>query len=191
MHEYFALGIFPFLMHIELIHDSWPRLTILDKNLQMEQDLPFQYRQWRWERTGQVLIACCIGAALLGLFGHHPLGSVTQQTTDGTFSIHYDRFARVGRADSLLMRLEPGAQGDGLASIWLDREYLDALTLTTVSPTPIRTEARKNGQAFIFQTDGNPFTATFSVQFQTAGTARGRIRADDGDALIVQHFVWP
>ena len=30
--------------------------SVLDKNIDIEQDLPFQYRQWRLERFGQVLI---------------------------------------------------------------------------------------------------------------------------------------
>ncbi|MEP7151377.1 MAG: hypothetical protein ABI856_06680, partial [Nitrospira sp.] len=67
----------------------------MDKKIQIEQDLPFQYRQWRLERIGQVLLACCIVAALLGLFGHNPLSTTTGQTSDGRLSIHYDRFARI------------------------------------------------------------------------------------------------
>lgn len=130
-------------------------------------------------------------AALLGLFGHHPLALVTHRTPDGRLSIHYDHFARVESASALRLTLEPGKDGERVIRLWLDQEYLDALQLTTVSPTPIRDEARNGGRTFVFQTDGSRFTATLSVQFQAVGTVHGSVRADDGEALLVTQFVWP
>ncbi len=163
----------------------------MDKKIQIEQDLPFHYRQWRLERMGQVLIACCIVAALLGLFGHNPLSTATRQTVDGRLSIHYDRFARIESNSAFLVTFEPGKPGDGVVRLWLDQEYLDAFKVTAVSPVPIRGEARDGSRAFVFQTDGSRFTAVLSVQFQAVGMVHGSVRADDGEPLAVTHFVWP
>lgn len=163
----------------------------MDKKIDIEQDLPFQYRQWRLERMGQVLIACCIVAALLGLFGHNPLSTATRQTADGRFSIHYDRFARIESNSDFLVTFEPSKPGGGVVRLWLDQEYLDAFKVTAVSPVPIRGEARDGGRAFVFQTDGSRFTAILSVQFQAVGMVHGSVRADDGEALTVTHFIWP
>ncbi|HRB16048.1 MAG TPA: hypothetical protein PK224_09680 [Nitrospira sp.] len=143
------------------------------------------------ERFGQVLIACCLIAALLGLFGHHPLASVTQQTADGGLSIHYDRFARLEKSGDIGVTVEPLKDRDGVVRVWLDQEYLDASKLTSISPTPIRVEARNGGRVFVFQSDGSRFTATLSVQLDAVGTVHGSVRVDDGEPLSVTQFVWP
>ena len=163
----------------------------MDKKFDIEQDLPFQYRQWRLERIGQVLIACCIMAALLGLFGHNPLSTATERTADGRLSIHYDRFARIESNSDLLVTLESGASKEAVVRLWMDQEYLDAFKVTVVSPLPVRGEARDGGRAFVFQTDGSRFTAILSGQFQAIGMVHGRVKVDEGESLAVAHFVWP
>lgn len=163
----------------------------MNKKIQIEQDLPFHYGQWRLERIGQTLIACCLVAALLGLFGHHPLASATQQTADGGSSIRYDRFARIESASAVRLTLQPRKSGNGVVRVWLNQDYLDALQLTSISPLPLLAEAHDGGRAFVFQTDGSRFTATLSIQFQAVGTVHGTVRVDDGETLAVTQFVWP
>lgn len=165
--------------------------TRLDKKIEIEQDLPFQYLQWRLERIGHVLIAGCVAAAFLGLFGHNPLSKIIGQTADGRLSIQYDRFARSESNADIQVTLEPATDRDGVVRLWLDQHYLDSFKLTAISPLPIRGEARQDGRAFVFQTDGGRFTASLSGQFQTVGTVHGSIKADDGEPLAVTHFVWP
>ena len=163
----------------------------MEKKIEIEQDLPFQYRQWRLERIGWAFIACCLTAAFLGAFGHHPLARASAQTADGRLTIQYDRFARADSNADLFVTFEPRTKGDGVVRLWFDPEYLDAFNVVAVSPIPLRGEARQGGRAFVFQTDGSRFTATLSVQFQTVGIVHGSLKADEGDALVVTHFVWP
>ena len=163
----------------------------MGNKIDIEQDLPFQYRQWRMERLGQVLIACCIMAAILGLFGHSPLSTAARQTVDGRLSIHFDRFARTESNSDLLVTFESPKGADGIVRLWLDQEYLDAFKVTAVSPVPIRGEARDGARAFVFQTDGSRFTATLSGQFQAVGMVQGSVKVDEGETLAVTHFVWP
>ncbi len=166
-------------------------VTVVDKKLDIEQDLTFQYRQWRLERLGQVLFVCCIMAALLGLFGHSPLSTAARQTADGRLSIHFERFARVESNSDLLVTINPGRSGDGVVRLWLDQKYLDAFKVTAVSPVPVRGEARDGGRVFVFQTDGSRFMATLSGQFQAVGRVQGSLQVEDSEKLTVTHFVWP
>lgn len=62
--------------------------------LQIEPDLPFQYRQWHVEGADWAIIGLIILAALAGVFGHNPFARATAQTPDGTLIVKYDRFAR-------------------------------------------------------------------------------------------------
>lgn len=160
-------------------------------DFQVEQDLRFQYREWRGERIGWVIIALLIGAALGGFFGHHPLARVTGQSSDGRLSVLYDRYARYEANAELIVTLEPDADGAQIVRLWFDPHYLDSLKVLAVSPVPLRGEAREGGRAFVFQTDGGRFTATLSVQFDTIGLVHGSVWADEGKSLSVTHMVWP
>ena len=160
-------------------------------DLEVDQDLHFQSREWRAERIGWLIIASLLLAAAFGVFGGHPLAKVTVQTSDGRLSIQYDRYTRYQTNVEFLVTLVPDQDGSGLASLWFDPEYLDNLKVLAVSPMPVRGEAREGGRAFVFQTDGSRFTASLSVQFETMGWVRGSVWTDQGKPLALSHLVWP
>lgn len=163
----------------------------MKNKLEVEQDLHFQYREWRIERIGWFVIGLLLVAATLGVFGHHPLAKATVQTSDGRLSVQYDRFTRYQTNVDFLATLEPDKDGSGIAHLWFDPQYLDNLKVVAVSPVPLRGEAKIGGRAFVFKTDGTRFTATVSVQFETIGSVHGRIWTDEAKPLALSHFVWP
>lgn len=163
----------------------------MKNDLEVEQDLPFQYREWRIERIAWFIIALLLLAAALGVFGRHPFARVTVHTSDGRLSVQYDRFTRYQTNVDLLATLQPAKEGSGIVRLWFDPQYLDNLKVVAVSPLPVRGEAREGGRAFVFQTDGTQFTATVSVQFETIGLVHGRIWTDEGKPLALSHLVWP
>lgn len=161
------------------------------KDLDIQDDLPFQYRHWRLQRVGWWAIACILAAGLLGLFGHHPLSRTTVQTQDGTFLLTYDRFGRAASDAEVLVTVMSTKQEEGMFRVWFDSEYLDAVRVGSVSPLPLRGEARQGGRAFVIQSDGGPSTVLFSVQFHTFGIIRGHVKINDGKAVPITHLVWP
>jgi hypothetical protein len=141
------------------------------------------------ERTGWLFMAVILVAGLLGVFGHHPLSRATGRTAR-RLTVEYDRFARYQSNVELRVLFEPGTDGSNLVALWFDPDYLDCIKVVAVSPLPVRGEARDEGRGFVFQTDGSRFTATVSVQFETAGLVRGRVWADHGQPLRMSHMVW-
>ena len=161
------------------------------KDLEIQEDLPFQYRHWRRQRVGWWGIACVLAAALLGLFGHHPLSRTTTQTKNGMLVMTYDRFGRAASDAELILSVASSSQEAGTFRVWFDSDYLDAARVVSISPLPLRGEARQGGHDFVIQTDGGPSTVLFSIQFQRFGIIRGRVRVNDGDAVPITHLVWP
>lgn len=159
--------------------------------LEIPQDVSFQYRHWRRERIGWVLIACIIAAGSCGIFGHHPLARATAQTADSRLTVEYDHYARAESSGELVIVMKPDPRGDGIIRLWFDAKYLNSLQVLAVSPLPLRGEARQGGRDFVFQTDGQPVTAMVSIQFQRVGVVHGRVRLNEGEAVNVAHMVWP
>jgi len=163
----------------------------LPNNLEIEQDIAFQYRHWRRERLGWMVMALILVAGLSGVFGHHPLAKATSRTADGQLSIDYDRYARFDSSAEIVVTVKPEGQRDGPTRLWFDAAYLDSLRVIAVSPLPLPGEAREGERAFVFQTHGHPFTAVLAVQFQTVGIVHGHARVNEQEALLLTHLVWP
>ena len=95
--------------------------------LQIEQDLPFQYRQWRVERAGWAIIGLIILAAFAGVFGHHPFARATAQTPDGALVVEYDRFARYESDTEMNVSVTLNADSGTRFRFWMDDDYLEKL----------------------------------------------------------------
>lgn len=108
------------------------------KDLDIQDDLPFQYRHWRLQRVGWWAIVCILAAGLLGLFGHHPLSRTTVQTQDGTFLLTYDRFGRAASDAEVLVTVMSTKQEEGMFRVWFDSEYLDGTRGVRVAAAPPR-----------------------------------------------------
>jgi len=158
--------------------------------LQLEQDLPFQYRQWRIERVGWTVIGLIVLAALSGLFGHHPLARSTVETPDQKLVIEYDRFARYESNAEIKVSVA-GVENEKLFTLWVDEEYLDAFKFMDVVPVPVRGGARQGSRGFVFQTEDSRFTVKLSIQFQSFGLVTGGMSGNDGDRVLLHHLVWP
>lgn len=163
----------------------------MGKGLEIREDLTFQYRHWQRERAGWIGIACILAAALLGMFGHHPFSRMTTQTENRSLVIAYDRYGRAESSAGMTITVTPEKQEEGTTRIWFNAEYLDAVRVVSLSPMPLRGEARDGGRAFVIQTDGRPFTIMLSVQFRTFGVIQGQVKINEDAPLSFTHFVWP
>ena len=164
---------------------------VSDETLEFDQDPAFQQGDWRRERIGWVIIGLILIAGLCGLFGHHPFARATSQTASGQLKIEYDRYARYESSAEVMVMVTPEKTGDGKVTLWFDADYLDSINVVAVSPWPVRGEAREGERAFVFQTDGKPFSALFTIQFHALGIVHGRARVNETDAIELTHLVWP
>ena len=61
--------------------------------LQIDEDMDFQHKEWIAERWGWRIMALVLLAGLLGLFGQGPLSDKTVQS--GSLLVQYGRFERL------------------------------------------------------------------------------------------------
>ncbi|HEV2128712.1 MAG TPA: hypothetical protein VGR22_08850, partial [Thermomicrobiales bacterium] len=65
-------------------------------DLEVDEDIEFQEREWKVQRVGWALMLVVIVLALVGLFGTGPLSAVEREADDGTLVLEYQRFVRHG-----------------------------------------------------------------------------------------------
>src|SRR5215204_3554855 len=95
--------------------------------LELDQDLAFQHRQWRFERIGWAVMGLVIIASLAGLFGHSPFARAQVQTADHKLTVEYDRFARYESDAEIKVLVEIDGGEERVFRLWIDDEYLDTL----------------------------------------------------------------
>ncbi|BCA55984.1 hypothetical protein W02_31240 [Nitrospira sp. KM1] len=159
--------------------------------LDLKQDLPFQYRQWKSERIGWGILALFIAAALGGLFGHHPLARTSASSSDGHLVVTYDRFARYGSQSDISVRIKNSAFKEGTVRLWIDESYLNDLYVQVTSPFALPGDSREGSRAFVFKATGEDATMSFALEFRSLGRLSGRVRLDDGTPVTLSHFIWP
>lgn len=154
------------------------------RSLQIDEDLPFERRQWRVQRVGWVLMALVLLLALLGLFGGGPLSHARR--VDGGLGLEYERFVHASAPTTLRITLTPQ---DAVAGVSLDQRYLKAMSVDQVHPQPNRVEVRADGRTFYFDApDSQPVSVEIDLRPPDAGLAAGILRSSGRESTREIHF---
>ena len=121
-------------------------------NLQINEDIGFQRRVWRFQTAGRVVMALVVLAALLGLLepGLLSNGASADSPQAGLGGKEYERFLRFMKPTTLRIGLEPGAVTEGEARVWLGRQYIEGVQIQHVTPQPQSVEAGSKGFSYVF-----------------------------------------
>ena len=158
---------------------------------QIAEDPEVQRRTWRFERIGWILLAVAVVAAVLGLFGEGPLSRAEETSADGSLSVDFPRFLRRQSPESIRIRFTAQA-GSGSASLWIDRRWLDEVTVESVTPEPERTELWPDRLVYRFARGGPAGTHSVHVRFEVDAPGRTRGEFGTADARVpVSHVVYP
>lgn len=159
-------------------------------NLEIDQDLEFQRRDWRAQRVGWVVMLLLILGSLAGLFGRGP---VAHASVGGTpLRVEYDRLVRHQADAELMLRLAPGATA-GQARIQLDSALLNAIRIERLTPEPDSETATREGVVFDFAVDDAESPLTIRLDYRATGywAKRGSIALAEHPPLPLQFFVYP
>jgi hypothetical protein len=157
--------------------------------LELDEDLPFQKRQWRASRMLWLVLVALMAATALGVFGNGPLSRAEAGDPDGPLHVEYERVARFGASVRLVVRTRP--QADGTVQFRIDRSLLDAFRVQDVTPPPSAAALADDGVESRFQAH-TPRTLAIVFEMQPAArwSVQGRIQSPDG-AVRLRQFILP
>lgn len=164
-------------------------------DLEIEQSMDFQRREWRVERVGWTAMALVLVAALLGFFGGAGPFTIATVAADGDapLRLEYDRFGRFESQASLRVHVPPAAVRADTVNVWIDRSYLRGVTIDQISPTPKSVEAGPDRMTYTFAVTGasDPVEISISLTLIKIGSRKGRIGLTPGSSLEFHQFVYP
>lgn len=165
-----------------------PRVGDLD----IDQDLRFQRREWRFERAAWAAMFLLVVAALLGLLGAGPLSDRTVSSDDGRLAVEHERFLNLHTDTTLTVRVAGDLTSDGTFRLAVDNDYLAGVEVTGITPEPERQEAADDRTAFVFRVadPGRPARVTIRLQPIRPGSARAEV-AVGGSAATFPQTVYP
>jgi hypothetical protein len=142
------------------------------------------------QRVGWAVFALIIVAAALGLFGPGLLSAATAE--QGPLRVSYNRFQRFDSPTTLDVHVAEGVAGDSVA-VWLPRDYLQHVEITSISPEPHEVRYADNRLTYIFslQQPGAPAWITFHLRPLRPGPLPGQVGLGEGPPLQFTQFVYP
>jgi hypothetical protein len=164
-----------------------PRVGGLD----IDQDLAFQKKWWRFQSIARGALFAVLAVASLGLLGHGPLDRATAGQPG--FSVDYHRFIHYQTDTRLVVRLGPEAYQGRQAVVWIDRQFLDRVELTRVVPEPERRAAGVGRVLFVFNVadPGKPVEVAFQFLSDTYGPLQARLGTPWGQEATLGYFSYP
>ncbi len=164
----------------------------MPKDLGFQQDLAFQFRCWRLQRVGWVLLTLVLCGALIGLFGHGMLADATIHDASGRVRVDYERFLRYDRLTRITLSISGLPRTSDTIRVQFHDRYLQDVTLQNIVPTPAKTTRIADGIALeFFVNSDDPAILQFSASFQTIGPVTGLIRIGDHEWVRFTQYVYP
>ncbi len=162
-------------------------------DLQVDQDLEFQRREWKLERTGWLIMGLLVLAALLGVFGSGLLSGAVAGSPNGQLQVGYQRFARQQTTSELQVRVQPGAVQEGKARIWVDAAYLESFQIERILPEPESVEVSPERLTYVFDVRNadRPMEVVFFGLPQKVGWRTGRAGLDGGQEVTFGQLIYP
>jgi hypothetical protein len=109
--------------------------------------------------------------------------------TDGDLHVRYQRFERLQRPTMIQFQIGPNAEKT--TRVFIDRAYLDAVRIESITPQPEKVAANPGGSIYDFAAAGAPIVVTIYLEMEQFGVVKGQIGRAGGSTLSFTQLVYP
>ncbi|MGE5602105.1 MAG: hypothetical protein ACM30E_03585 [Nitrososphaerales archaeon] len=162
-------------------------------NIDIDQDLEFQDREWRVQHIGWVVIWVLLGAALLGAFGKGPLAYAQASDPGQALTANYTRLERYRAPTTIEVIVGPGQLQGGKVTLTFDRQFVDRIDIARVDPEPSAVKSDANRIAYEFEVEdaSAPVHIFIDYEFEHFGMSQAQLGLEGGPEIVLRQFVYP
>ena len=161
-------------------------------DLDIDQDLAFQQKQWRVQRGAWLAGVLVLLLALSGLFGGGPLANASVSDTTNALTVDHERIERRHSPSTLSLNVVPAGTQPTL-QLWVNASFLNDVEITNIQPEP--SGMVPDGDRTILEFDladpSQPADIRITFEHQKIGPASVEIGLVDGPRLDFRQFVLP
>ena len=151
------------------------------RTLEIDEDLQFQQKEWRFQRVGIGFLSLFVLAALLGFTGMGgPMSRGEAGERGGAIHVEYPRFVRRGSMSAVKLHLH-GAPGD--VRFWVAAPYFERIRIESVAPTPELVEVETGRHVYMIRAGSPDVTVTLKVEHEAAGILEAQVGLVDGPSV--------
>lgn len=163
------------------------------EGVEVARDLPFQKREWVFERVGWAVMAVIVLLALLGLLGNGPLSSTSAADALGRVKVEYDRFLHYQEPSRLRIHVSGAVTAGDEFRLAFSQDFLDRVEIKRIDPVPTSAETGEGRHVYVFRVAdrGKPTTVTVHFEAERPGVLDARLEAGGGEPLEFWQFVYP
>jgi hypothetical protein len=162
-----------------------------EHELDIDQDLEFQRRDWTFERVGWIVMLLLLVAALVGLLGQGPLSKSERASPDNSLRVEYDRFERHGASAELTLFVRRDSAAGPAVSVWVKDDFLRGIQLDQIAPEPVRQVSVGDRTLFDIAVAGDSARLTLAFRPKKWGARRIELGIMGREPLTLSQFVYP
>jgi hypothetical protein len=154
------------------------------RSIEIDEDLPFQRKEWFAQRIGIAFVGAFVIAALLGLTGMGgPLNRASAGEEGSPLHVEYERFVR--RGAKATMRLHFHSDPPGFIQFWVSAPYLEDVIVDSVAPLPQTVTVEESRHVYTIRAGSPDVTVTVQMEHQTFGKLEGEVGIVGGASVRV------
>lgn len=160
-------------------------------DLEIDQDLTYQRREWVFERVGWGVMLLIVLAALAGLIGKGPASDATAHAEG--LRVEYERYLHYHASTALTVRVDGSETDRDEIRLGISREFLERVEVTQIAPESLRVETAGDRQVFVFRVAerGAPAAVTMRFEPDKPGSLAAEVGLDGRGAVRLEMFVYP
>lgn len=170
-------------------------MAVVEKqgNLDINQDLEFQYNAWKRQKIAWKILLLVLLSALLGLLGDGPLSDAKKGEKTDKIWVEYQRLTRFQSLTKLKINLSQDTGNQGELRINLSQEYLQNNQIQQINPLPYYVETGQKHITYVFRQiqPPQPTTITFYLQPEQIGIINAEIKLPQAKPIKFKQIVYP
>ena len=163
------------------------------EGLEVEEDLSFERRTWKFQRIGRICLALFLLLAFLGFTGSGPMSNASSSSEGDALQVSYERFDRTNSLSTFEVQFTPDLVSNGELEVWISSSFITSVRIEQITPEPDSVESDSDRYVYTFAVAALDRPAPISFQFrpEKPGLANAELGVVDGPEVSVRQVVFP